>query len=120
MKIACIEDNNEDLILIKKTLSGISPSSEVYSYRYLNDFLQSEYPYDLVITDLALPDAYGPDAVKRIRKVTGKPIIVFSGIGGKKASIEILKSLKKSGATLFLSKNKNGYELLADSLHQFH
>lgn len=119
MIIACIEDHKGDLFLIDWYLKQIIPQITIHSYPYLNDFLKTDKPYDLIVTDLTLPDCYGPEIITKIRKITKKPIIVFSGIGGRDVPHDIIHSLKHSGATLFVSKSDDGYALLAQSLHQF-
>jgi len=119
MKIICIEDSGADLYLIEHELKKIFPDAEIFSFHYFHDFLNAKVEHDLVITDLAMPDMYGPKIIKKIREVSDKPIIVFSGVGGKKTVQEISNNLKESGADLFLSKNEDGYALLARSLNQF-
>lgn len=110
MKIACIEDNEMDLALIKKAINKTLSDVDIINFRYLNDFIETEKPYDLVITDLRLPDSYGPEVIERIRKISGKPIIVLSGVGGHEIPDRIIEVVKNSGATIFLSKNKNGFD----------
>lgn len=119
MNIVIIDDNDADSFLIKETLTEEFSDLNITCYRYLNDFLQSNSPYDFVVTDLGLPDAYGPDVIGRIRQVTGKPIIVLSGVGGADMPISISRAIRDSGATIFLSKSHHGIEKLPDALRQF-
>lgn len=119
MNIICIEDNEMDKCLIEKKVKEVCPQCDFKKYRYLNDFLKSSHPYDLVITDLMLPDEYGPDVLIKIRNVTGKPIIVISGVGGHIIPIPMLKTIKNAGATIFLSKNQNGFNRLPEAIKSF-
>ncbi len=119
MNIVIIDDNDADSFLIEEQLKTNFPCANVTYFRYLNDFLQSNTRYDFVVTDLGLPDAYGPDVIQRIRQVTGKPIIVLSGVGGADMPISISRTIHNSGATIFLSKSHQGIEKLPDALRQF-
>jgi CheY-like chemotaxis protein len=119
VNIAIIDDNEADLFLIDEVLSHKDYDFQIKYYRYLNDFLQSCNQYDLIITDLCLPDVYGPDVVQRIRQVTGKPIIVLSGVGGTHMPEKIARVIHNSGATIFLSKNYNGIQELSNAIQQF-
>lgn len=116
MKIACIEDDEADAFLIQKFMPA---EMEITHYRYLNDFLESDIPYDLILTDLRLPDAYGPEVIRKIRQISGKPIIVLSGVGGQDMPGKIIETIKNSGATIFLSKHKQGFEQLPMVLKHF-
>lgn len=119
MNIVCIDNNEGDLYLTREAIRKYFPTAQVSDFRYLHDFLKGNKNYDLVITDLGLPDAYGPDVIHRIREVTGKPIIVYSGVGGNAIPENILKAIKNSGATVFLSKNQNGLKQLPIIIQQF-
>lgn len=119
MNIVIIDDNDVDSFLVEEKLAQEFPNANVTYFRYLNDFLQSNARYDFVVTDLGLPDAYGPDVIQRIRQVTGKPIIVLSGVGGADIPLSISRVIHSSGATIFLSKSHHGIEKLPDALRQF-
>ncbi len=119
MNIICIEDNEMDKYLIEKKVKQACPQCNFKKYRYLNDFLKSREPYDLVITDLMLRDEYGPEVLMKIRHVTGKPIIVISGVGGHLLPLPMLNTIKNAGATIFLSKNQDGFNRLPEAIRSF-
>lgn len=119
MRISYIEDNDGDLFLIKKLIQNSFPSSVFTHFRFLNDFLQSDKPYDLVITDLCLPDCYGPEVLTRIRKITGKPVIVLTGVGGRKVPDNIRQVINQAGATVFLTKHEEDIQSLPQAIKQF-
>ncbi len=119
MKIAFIEDDNADVIRIKELITKSFPKSNLVYFIYLADFLRTDESYDLVLTDLRLPDEYGPSVISRIRQVTGKPIIVLSGVGGAELPKAILTTLDQAGATIFLSKYQDGFERLTDAIKSF-
>jgi DNA-binding NarL/FixJ family response regulator len=119
MKIASIEDNQADFVRIKDVIKTYFPMSDFVHYTYLADFINADNCYDLIITDLRLPDQYGPEVVKQIRKLTGKPIIVLTGVGGTELPEKILISMRQAGATIFLSKHKNGFESLPEAIKSF-
>lgn len=119
MNIIVLDDSDSDSFLINEKITAEFPSAHVEYFRYLNDFLQSNTSYDFIISDLCLPDAYGPEVIKRIRQVTGKPIIVLSGVGGSHMPASIARTIHNSGATVFLSKNYEGIENLPNAIRQF-
>jgi DNA-binding response OmpR family regulator len=106
MRIIYIEDNKLDFDTFAEVFSD-SKDFDIVHYEYLEDFLNRQEYYDVVVTDLFLPDAYGPEVLQEIRKVTDKPIIALSGVGGLSPPLRIRKAIEKSGATFFASKNKN-------------
>ena len=119
MEIIYLEDDKKDFLLLEEIIQKELPEAKLKQYRYLIDFLNSNEPYDVIITDLGLPDAYGPEVLKRIREVTGKPIIVLSGVGGHDMPDKIQEVVQGLGATIFLSKHKQGFEKIPQALSQF-
>ncbi len=65
--------------------------------------------YDLLITDLRLPDHYGLDLLKEVKKTNKDlPVILMTGYGDIKSAVEAMKS----GAADYISKPIDPEELL--------
>lgn len=116
MKIICLENDLSDQVLIKQQVHKFYPNAEITFIRFLYDFTKTLPDYDVVITDLTLPDSYGPEIILKIRGITTKPIIVLSGVGGRFIPNEIITAIEKSGATIFLPKGLQGYDGLSAAL----
>lgn len=69
-----------------------------------------EESYDIVLLDLKLPDAEGPQVVKRVKEVSEAKIIVITGYGDIKTAVESIKA----GAYDFIQKPFNLDILEAD------
>ncbi len=117
INIVCLEDSQADFFFFKRVLKSV-PECRCQHYTHLNDFLEKAEPYDLIVVDLSLPDGYGPEIIQKIRKITGKPIIVLSGVGGENTPHKIKQMLKNAGATFFLSKSEEGYGELPNLIKQ--
>lgn len=93
MRILVIEDQEEIAIFIKKGLEAEMFTVDVALTGKQGEFLASINNYDLVISDLNLPDKNGIEIIKSIRK-KGKffPVIMLSGITDNKIKIEALDS----------------------------
>ena len=74
-------------------------------------FRQNEY--DLVITDIVMPEKEGLETIREIRQIAGKgyPIIAISG-GGQLDADHYLKTAKLMGADRTLGKPIDNTELL--------
>lgn len=118
MDVAYLEDNDGDFDLLKNILAKELPEIYLKRHRYFYDFIKTQENYDVIITDLSLPDAYGPTVITKIRKITGKPIIVLSGIGGDDLPQAITKIIRNAGATMHISKHNEGYKKLPTLLKQ--
>ena len=72
--------------------------------------LIAENEPDVVLLDLGLPDASGPEAVSRIRQVsTSLPIIAFS----VERAPEVIRDVLRAGANGFVSKDAPSSQLIA-------
>lgn len=69
----------------------------------------SQWPADLVITDLSMPQMGGLELCRRLRKLTQAPIIVLSVKGEEKTKVEALDA----GADDYVTKPFGMDELLA-------
>src|SRR5688572_10480433 len=69
--------------------------------------------YDSLIIDLNLPDSFGLDTLKTMRRACpDTPIVVLSGEGRRSLYAEVLRA----GAQDFLNKNATGTELMARAM----
>lgn len=94
--IAVIEDNSLDRFLISKSIGDVD------YFMNVSDF--EDQGYELVFTDLSLPETWGDETVVELRKKTKAPIIVLTGLGGRYLSGKAMKSLIDAGASEVFSK----------------
>jgi CheY-like chemotaxis protein len=116
-----IEDTKTDILVIKKAferlqkLGGIDGAPAKVDYvENMHDALEhlSANEYDLVITDLRLPDAGGLDIIKAIRSATDKPVVIISG----SYLTEVLDAALERGAARYLKKGDSWVTQLPDVL----
>ncbi len=103
----------EDDRLIRRLLrSGLGPRGfvviEADSGEAGLDLLRREQP-DLIVLDLALPDARGLDLLGRIREISNVPIVVLSNTAGVRTKVAALEM----GASDYVTKPFNIDELAA-------
>ncbi len=73
------------------------------------DLVRENEP-DVVLLDLGLPDAVGPDAVERIREVSSSvPIIAFS----VERTPEMIRAVLRAGANGYVSKDAPSSQVVA-------
>src|SRR5947207_951962 len=73
------------------------------------DLIAEDEP-DVVLLDLGLPDASGPEAVSRIRQVSSSlPIIAFS----VERTPEVIRAVLRAGANGFVSKDAPSSQVIA-------
>jgi len=107
-KILLIEDNPGDSRLIKELLNIAFPEKyHIKTELSLNDGLKTlvEEKFDVVLTDLNLPDSDGAQTYMRLQKQNFSiPIVVLSGL--KELALQVVKM----GAQAYLIKGQgNGY-----------
>jgi diguanylate cyclase (GGDEF)-like protein len=98
-----VEDNPGDVELILETL-GCELGGDIATVSRLGDALEllHERQFDVVITDLTLPDARGLDAVIRLQaSAPSAALIVCSGINDDALAVQVVQL----GAQEFLLKN---------------
>ncbi len=70
-------------------------------------------PFDLVITDIIMPEQEGIETILKLRQHKLRiPVIAISG-GGRQRNLDFLKAAREFGADATLSKPFTGPELLA-------
>src|SRR2546428_7737955 len=73
------------------------------------DLIAEDEP-DVVLLDLGLPDASGPEAVTRIREVSSSlPIIAFS----VERTPEVIRAVLRAGANGYVSKDAPSTQVIA-------
>lgn len=101
--IAHIEDVLGDHRLLLHLLNG---EYEVIRFTCLFDFLEQHRSFDLVVADLSLPESYGLETIKKVRKRYPKtPILALTGVAGAFMTGDIVKSFIDAGANNVASKN---------------
>ncbi|AEF99574.1 EAL domain-containing protein [Methylomonas methanica] len=108
LKVLYIEDSASDADLTRRALQKTSPYIELDIAVSLAEGmtkLSEAKRYDLLLSDLALPDGNGLDALAYIRdKQLPMPVVILTGSGDQEAAIAALKA----GADDYLVK-RDGY-----------
>lgn len=113
-RVLLIEDNANDVVLIKRALSKARIRFDVVCASDLATGLAAAgATFDAALTDLTLPDASGPEAVKQLRlRVPDLPIIVLTGLASDEAALESLDC----GAQDYLVKDTISPEILEHAI----
>src|SRR5262245_12414071 len=118
MKILYVEDNPSDADLTRRWLRRLAPHMTLETVETQSDAIaritKQESPhYDLILTDLQLPDGDGLSLLTYIRE-RGLPfaVVVITGTGDEKTAITALKA----GADDYVSKRDDYLERLPITL----
>jgi len=108
-RILVVDDEPQITRVLRTTLS-----SHGYEIRVANDpeaalDVFSDWPPELIITDLSMPTMSGIDLTKKVRAKSDVPIIVLSVRGEERSKIQALDA----GADDYVTKPFNMNELLA-------
>jgi two-component system KDP operon response regulator KdpE len=108
-RILVVDDEPQITRVLRTTLS-----SHGYEIRVANDAeaaldVFSDWPPELIITDLSMPNMSGIDLTKKVRTKSTVPIIVLSVRGEERSKIDALDA----GADDYVTKPFNMNELLA-------
>lgn len=108
-RILVVDDEPQITRVLRTTLS-----SHGYEIRVANDAeaaldVLTDWPPELIITDLSMPDISGIELTKRVRGKSEVPIIVLSVRGEERSKIEALDA----GADDYVTKPFSMNELLA-------
>lgn len=116
LKILLVEDNLSDADLLQEMLSGVKNLTlEITHVAYLKTALDYliRHPFDIVLSDLSLPDAAGLEAVIQIHAlVPNLPIVILTGWDDEEIGLETLRQ----GAQDYLAKGQIQPELLARTI----
>jgi two-component system, OmpR family, KDP operon response regulator KdpE len=108
-RILVVDDEPQITRVLRTTLSGHG-----YEIRVSNDVeaaldVVNDWPPELIITDLSMPNLSGIDLTRKVRSKSEIPIIVLSVRGEERSKIEALDA----GADDYVTKPFNMNELLA-------
>lgn len=116
LKVLLLEDNPGDAFLLKFYLSeSANPVFNVSHAETLKGALDalSESKFDIVISDMNLPDSFGVDTIKTIlSKFPGNMLIVLTGLTDEEVGLETVRY----GAQDFLVKGKFDGKVLTSSI----
>lgn len=82
-RILLVEDEPFDQILFTRQLQRLRPDWEVHCVATVRDAIAAiaDDGFDMVVTDLTLPDAHGPEAIEAmLTAVDDIPVVVVSGM----------------------------------------
>jgi CheY-like chemotaxis protein len=112
IEILLFEDNLGDAILIEEMLDEFADFSyELINVKTLNEGLSliKRRLFDVILTDLSLPDSDGIDTFLKIHAINSRiPIIIFTGSNNNEIGIDAVKK----GAQDYLVKGQIDGKLL--------
>jgi DNA-binding NarL/FixJ family response regulator len=116
LRVLLIEDNPGDAFLIKFYLGeSSSPAFHVSHAETVKAGLEllSENKFDLILSDMNLPDSFGVDTIKSILgKFPGNLVMVLTGLTDEEVGLETVRY----GAQDFLVKGKFDGKVLISSV----
>ena len=113
MRILLVEDNEDDALLIRETLS--ETTLEIERAERLSTALEqlAKGQFDAILLDLSLPDAHGLGTIGQVLKeAPSVPIVVLTGLNDEEAALKAVEQ----GAQDYLIKGQADGHLLARSL----
>lgn len=116
LKVLLLEDNPGDAFLIKFYLS--ESSAPVFNVMHAETVkaaldLLAENKFDIIISDMNLPDSFGVDTIKSLlSKYPGNLLIVLTGLTDEEVGLETVRY----GAQDFLVKGKFDGKVLISSV----
>jgi len=96
-KILLVDDETTLVDILERILSNLGYEVHAYSssLKALNAFKLKPGYFDLIVTDLIMPDMTGADLTTKIRKLNNKiPVILFTGINDNKIVQRDYKGIK--------------------------
>ncbi len=116
LKVLLLEDNPGDAFLMKFYLGeSTSPVFNVAHAETVKAALEllAEGPFDIILSDMNLPDSFGVDTIKTILgKFPGNLVIVLTGLTDEDVGLETVRY----GAQDFLTKGKFDSKVLISSV----
>jgi len=116
LKVLLVEDNPGDAFLIKFYMS--ESTNPVFEVDHAEDMktaidLLSKSNYDIILTDMNLPDSFGIDTLKTIvSNFPGNLVIVLTGFSDEEVGLETVRY----GAQDFLVKGKFDGKVLVSTV----
>jgi len=115
-RLLMLEDNPDDVTLIREQLSESSDFFEIISFDHLSKGLEylATNNVDIVFLDLGLPDSQGLNTIEMvIAKNSSVPIIILTGLDDEKIAMEAVRR----GAQDYLIKGSASIEILSRIIH---
>ncbi|MCD4785130.1 MAG: response regulator [Candidatus Eremiobacteraeota bacterium] len=116
VRILLVEDNPDDVYIIRRMLSGITPTNfDLMHVMRLNEAIEIllENKFDIVLLDLSLPDSQGLDTFTELNRKTQKsPIIILSGLNDQTIAMRAVHG----GAQDYLVKGEINKDKLMRSI----
>jgi PAS domain S-box-containing protein len=95
MSVLLIEDDPDDVLLVKESLSEVSLGKIKLEYtgRLSRGLIElSSHSYDVILLDLNLPDSRGLETLKTIvRSYPTTPVVVLSGLADDATTLEAVR-----------------------------
>ena len=92
MRVLLVEDNDDDALLIRESLS--ETTLEIDRAERLSTALAqlTRGKFDAVLLDLSLPDAWGLDTIRRLRReAAAVPIVVLTGLNDEEIAMRAVE-----------------------------
>jgi len=116
IKILLVEDNQADSRLLQELLGEIQTANfDLHLARRLQEALVrlASEPFDIILTDLSLPDSHGLEAFRALHQVVPRvPVVVLSGVDDETLAV----SAVREGAQDYLVKSRLDAHLLGRSI----
>lgn len=116
IKVLLVEDNEGDVRLVKELLSHDCPGKFVIeTVNRLQEAIETikQKEFDVVLTDLSLPDSDGMETISHIQESNSNiPIVVLSGQDSESLATKIVQS----GAQDYLVKGQGDGHLISKAL----
>ena len=115
IQLLLVEDNPADALLLRELIKEIASAEfEVSSAIRLSEALErlEKEQFDVILTDLSLPDSHGLDGFRRLHGVSSAPVVVLSGVDDETLAI----SAVREGAQDYLVKGRVDARLLGRSI----
>ncbi len=116
MKLLYVEDDPFDADLTRRALSKVAPGAILDIARTQSEalqFLRGDHDYDLMLTDLRLPDGSGFELLAYVRENRlPMAVVVITGQGDEEIAVSVLKA----GADDYLIKGQDYLEHLSLTL----
>lgn len=108
MKILYVEDDSRDVDFVRRELSRAAPHIRLDIASTLSEarsrLAAASVDYDLVLTDLSLPDGTGLELLEEIRQQAHPfAVVILTGVGDEETAVAALKV----GADDYVAKRKD-------------
>jgi len=110
MKILLIEDNPDDILIIKRLLRGLNIEEAQTGALGLERLKENQF--DCILLDYRLPDTNALELLSKIKQVSKTPVIILTGIRDERLII----GASKKGAIDFLIKDEINEAILKEAI----